>query len=337
MIDHLLYECHNMTGEGAAVIVQPHARIKNVFTENQQALVAKAPIVNGDYLNERLLAALNLLGGVEKAIKSGDQVMLKPNFNCSFATPLSTDPGILAAVIETLKDTGAKVVIGEMSGRADGPTRKVVKNLGIDRLLKFYGVPLIMFEEDQWVELEVPGKYWKSYHVPRSIYEADKRVYLSNMRCHSSARFSVSLKLGVGWLSAEDREIMHSDRNTTESMVAELHLGWQPNLIIVDGRRSTVNWHGRGPYVFPNVIMASGDLVAIDSEAVKLLKQFPAENRIGVPLEELDQLRVAAAHGLGSMHYILKEAEAHLETEQKNNLDPAAIPLSEDEKKQNQS
>jgi uncharacterized protein (DUF362 family) len=319
------------------MIVQPHPRTKNVFTENNLPVVAKAPFVNGDYLPERLNAAMALLGGIEKAIKPGDKVILKPNFNCSYETPLSTDLGILAAAIELLVDAGAKVTVAEMSGRADGPTHKVATNLGVFPVLKRFGVPLIEFEEEEWVELEVPGKYWKSYHVPRSMYEADKRVYLSNMRCHSSARFSVSLKLGVGWLSVDDREILHSDRITTEGMVAELHLGWQPNLILVDGRRSTVNWHGRGPYVFPNVLMASGDLVAIDSEAVKLLKQYPADNRIGVPLESLDQLRVASEHGLGSFQYILKEAEAHLETEQKNNLDPAALVISEEDKLENKA
>jgi uncharacterized protein (DUF362 family) len=317
------------------MIVKPHPRVKNVFTENQLPLVAKSPFVNGDYMPERINAALTLLGGIEKAIQPGDKVMLKPNFNCSYATPLSTDLGILAAAIEILQDAGAKLTVGEMSGRADGPTHKVANNLGVFPLLKRYGVPLVEFEEDAWVELEVPGKYWKSYHVPRSIYEADKRIYLSNMRCHSSARFSASIKLGVGWLSADDREIMHADRNTTEGMVAELHLGWQPNLILVDGRRATVNWHGRGPYVFPNVIMASGDLVAIDSEVVKILKQFPADNRIGGDLESLDQLRVAADHGLGSFQYLVKEADKHLETEQKNNLDPAALVISEQEKRTN--
>ena len=319
------------------MIVSPHPRKQNKYMENGQSIVAKAPLVPGDYLVERINTVLDLLGGLEKVFKTGDKVMLKPNFNCSFPTPLSTDPGVLAAVLEILLDYGVKVEIGEMSGRADGPTAKVVKNLGLLPLFKRYGVPLIMFEEDEWLELKVEGKYWQSYHIPRSIYEADKRIYLSNMRCHSSARFSASLKLGVGWLSADDREIMHSDRTTTEAMVAELHLGWQPDLVIIDGRRCTVNWHGRGPYVFPNVIMASGDMVSIDSEAVKILKQYPAENRIGVPLTELDQLRVAREHGIGSMDYVLREAQPHLETEQKNNLDPAAIPMSDDEKRQNQS
>jgi uncharacterized protein (DUF362 family) len=305
----------------------PRPRTINPYLQDGKPLVAKVPHFNGDYLQETLRTALGLLGGLEKTISAGDRVLLKPNFNCSFRHPLSTDLGMLAAVIEVLQDAGASVVVGEMSGRADWPTEKVVANLGVLPVLKRYGVPFINFQFDEWLPVEVAGKYWKEIRVPRSIYEAEKRVYLANMRCHSSARFSGSLKLSVGFISAEDREILHTDKNTTEAMVAENNLGWQPDLVIVDGRRSTVAWHGRGAYVYPNVVMASGDMVAVDTEAIKILKTFPEQNRIQVDLEKLDMLRVAQEHGLGSMDYALVEAPGHLRTEEEGNLDPAAIAV----------
>jgi uncharacterized protein (DUF362 family) len=295
--------------------------------QDGKPLVAKVPHFNGDYLPETLHTALDLLGGLEKAIRSGDRVMLKPNFNCSYRYPLSTDLGMLAAVIEVLQDAGASVTVGEMSGRADWPTEKVVANLRVLPVLKRYGVPFVNFQYDEWLPMDVNGKYWKQIRVPRSIYEAEKRVYLANMRCHSSARFSGSLKLSVGFISADDREILHSEKTTTEAMVAENNLGWQPDLVIVDGRRSTVTWHGRGAYVYPNVIMASGDMVAVDTEAVKILKAYPEKNRIQVDLEKLPMLCVAQEHGLGSMDYALVEAEGHTRTEEEGNLDPAALAV----------
>lgn len=79
--------------------------------------------------------------------------------------------------------------------------------------------------------------------------------------------------------------------------------------------------------VYPNVIMASGDMVAIDTEAVKILKQFPEDNRITIPIEELGQFVAAKQLGLGSMEYELHEVEAHKGTEEKGNTDPAAIQI----------
>jgi uncharacterized protein (DUF362 family) len=232
--------------------------------------------------------------------------------------------GFLAAVIEILQDAGAKVTVGELSGRADWPTEKVISNLRVMPVLHRYGVQFINFQHDEWVTMEVDGDYWQSFRVPRSIYEADKRVYLSNMRCHSAGRYSGSLKLSVGWIDLDDRDYLHEDRETVEAKIPELNLGWQPNLVLADGRRSTVTWHGRGDYVYPNVILASGDMVAVDTETVKILKQYPEQNRLDIPLEEIGQIKAAVAHDLGSMDYVLLDAPAHTGTEQEGLLkDPA--------------
>ena len=311
--------------EDSAAVVEPRPRTQNVFTSGGLPVVAKVGHFNGDYLPDTVTKAVGLLGGIEKAIKPGDRVVLKPNFNCSHALPLSTDRAFLAAAIELMQDAGAEVTVAEMSGRADWPTDKVVSNLRIMPVLARYGVKFVNFEHDEWVTLRVDGKFWSSYRVPRVMFEADKRVYLSNMRCHSSGRFSASLKLSVGWIHLDDRDFLHSVHEETEAKIPELSLGWQPDLVLMDGRRSTVGWAGRGPYVYPNVIMASGDMVAIDAEAVKILKTFPADNRLGIGIAEMGQFEAAVGFGLGSLDYVLAEDPGHTRTEQDEIRDPAAL------------
>ena len=72
------------------------------------------------------------------------------------------------------------------------------------------------------------------------------------------------------------------------------------------------------------MLMASGDMVAIDTEAIKILKQYPEKNRLNIPVEEMGQLKVAQEHRLGSMDYLIVEAPAHTHTEQEGMLkDPA--------------
>jgi len=308
-------------------MVKPHPRKQNPYKKDNKPLVVKVPTRNGDFLNERVETAFNLLGGLGKSIKAGDEVMIKPNFNCAYRTPLSTDMGLLKSLIEILFDYGVKVKVGESSGRGAGPTQGVVKDLDVERHLKWYGIKFINFDDDEWIEMEIPGEYWKSIFVPRSMYEAHRRINLPNMRCHSSARFTGSIKLSVGWLDSTGRDFLHEDRTTTEFKVPELNLGWQPDLVLMDARRTVVAWHGRGEYVFPEVLMASGDMVAIDTEAVKILKEYPEDNRITGPIEELGQFITAKKLGLGSMDYELIEAEAHIETEEKGNTDPAAIQV----------
>jgi len=55
--------------------------------------------------------------------------------------------------------------------------------------------------------------------------------------------------------------------------------------------------------VVPGVIMASGDMVAIDVEALKILGSYEANNRL-LP-NPCDSLQIATAlrHGLGAKEY----------------------------------
>lgn len=282
------------------------------FPDDNQSVVAKIPHFNGDYLQDSIETALEVLGGFEKYLKAGDQIMLKPNFNCSNPIPLSTDLGFLAAIIEVLQDHGAIVTVGEMCGRAAWPTEKVIKDLRVLPVLKRHGVPFIDFSQDEWLEIPVETKHWTKVHVPRSIYEAEHRIYLSNMRGHVSTRFSGMIKLCVGWMSPEDREIMHEDPSRSEEMIAEFNTLWKPELSFMDMRRSIVKKEGRGTYIFPNYILSSPDMVAIDTEGVRELQKEKAENRVNVPVEEMKLLTTARDLGLGKMDYEVIETEAHL-------------------------
>ncbi len=68
--------------------------------------------------------------------------------------------------------------------------------------------------------------------------------------------------------------------------------------------------------MYLNVIMASGDMVAIGGEAVRILKGYPAENRSNFPASEIEQLAGASKPGLGSFDAIVMEALCNCQTEQ---------------------
>ncbi len=275
-------------------------------------LVAKVQHLNGDYLPDSIERAVDMLGGLNRTIKGGDRVLLKPNFNCASPTPLSTDLGFLQAVIEILLDFGAKVTVGEMCGRAAWPTEKVIERLGVMKMLNRYDISFVNFFHDEWEEVQLGTKHWPVIRVPRTILEAEHRIDLPAMRGHVSTRFSGSIKLAVGWIDPDEREYMHSDVTLSEEKIAEINLVRQPDLVLMDMRRSVVKRNDHGEYVFPNVIMASGDMVAIDTEGVKELKKFPDEKRVSVPVEQMILLNYAQKLGLGSMNYDLLAEEPHL-------------------------
>lgn len=283
-------------------IVPPKPRKENRFSRDGMALVSRVQVEHD--LMTSITRAVELIGGLEKAISPGDRVMVKPNFNSPDPCPGSTDLDFLTGVVHLLLESGAKVTVGDSAGGMWRPTRRVLAKLGVLRSLSEMGAEVIAFEakHEDWVRVNIEGDYLREVTVPKSAYEADKIVYLPCMKTHRLARFSMSLKLAVGFMHPGERRALHS-RNL-EKKVAELSLVWQPDLIIMDGRKAFVSGGPeKGELVEPGIIMASGDQVAIDVEALKILASYGAENRLTPNPWVSPQIATALKHGLGNKEY----------------------------------
>jgi uncharacterized protein (DUF362 family) len=283
-------------------IVPPRPRKENPFRKDGMTLVSKVKVEHD--VKASVAKAVELIGGLGRVISSGDRVMVKPNFNSADLYPGATDLEFLKVVVQLLMEAGAKVVVGESSGAVWRPTRKVMEKLDALRQLTDIGAEVIAFDDRawDWVRVRVDGDYLKEVTVPRSVYEADKIVYLPCMKTHQLARFSLSLKLTVGIVHPGEHRSMHM-RNL-ERKIAEFNLCLQPDLIIMDGRKAFVSGGpAKGEIVEPGVIMASGDQVAIDVEALKTLGSYKAKNRLLPNPYDSPQIAIALRHGLGSKEY----------------------------------
>jgi uncharacterized protein (DUF362 family) len=275
----------------------PEVFRKAAWLKDGQPLVSKVPA--SEDVKPAVEESLELLGGLDKAISRGDRVLVKPNFNSPDPFPGSTDLGFLRAVLELLRDTGARIVVGESSGGIWRPTSNTVARLGVEELFNGLGIEFVWFDagETEWVEVPIAGEHLKAVTVPKVAYEADRRVYLPCLKTHRHARFTLSLKLSVGLMHPGERRALHMDH--LEEKAAEINLVWQPDLILMDGRKAFVSGGpDKGELVEPGIIMASGDMVAIDVEALKVLQSYPADNRLSGDPYELPQIATALKHGL---------------------------------------
>jgi len=243
----------------------------NQLVEGDKALVSKVTFKQD--LKESILHTVNLIGGFGKIIESGDEVLLKPNYNSADPPPASTDPEFLSALVELLYEHGAgKVVVGESSMQTLS-TRKVMEKTGALRKLSTSGAEIVFFDEGKWVGVDVGGKYLKRVSLPQRALHADKLVYCCCMKTHFKADFSLSLKLAIGFVKGSERITFHLMH--LKEKIADLNLVVHPNLIIMDGRKCFITG---GPFNGetrePNVILASGDRVAMDVEAIKIIESF---------------------------------------------------------------
>jgi uncharacterized protein (DUF362 family) len=280
-------------------LAQPRSRATNPWLSNNKPIVAK--LKAGEDLKVSIGDAIALLGNLRQVITRGDKVLVKPNFNSPDPFPAATALLFLRGMLETLVELGARVTIGESSGGIWRPTRNVFRKLGLYELASKLNVELIAFDDKgtDWVKIEIGGSYLRSVTMPRVAYEADRIVYLPCMKTHRLAGYSGALKLAFGFVHPGERRGFHLRH--LQQKVAEVSLCWQPDLIVMDGRKTFVaGGPDKGQLAEPGLLLASGDLVAIDVEAVKIILAYGAKNRLPPNPWQLPQIATALRHSLGA-------------------------------------
>jgi uncharacterized protein (DUF362 family) len=273
----------------------------NRFMESGRSSVAVAA-VNGN-VKEAVSKAVDAVGGWEKAFNPGDKILLKPNYNSPDPPPGSTDVEFLAAVVELLREAGCSdITVGDCSGLLWHPTVEVFKKTGMLQRMEEMGVPVIVFDDGPWVEVPVEGgEYLSNVVVPQAVLNCDKLVYLPSLKTHSLARFTMGLKLGVGLLHPAMRPATLHQENLEEKC-AEINLAVKPDLVIMDGRVAFISGGpATGERVHPQLVMVSGDILALDVEGVKILQSYEGENLLKMDAWDLPVIKHAARLNLGAL------------------------------------
>lgn len=250
-------------------------------------------------LKESILKAVDSLGGFSRFIKTGDVVMLKPNFNTADPFPASSDLEFIKAVVELVYSYGAKLVMMGESSTITLNTRKVMEKLGVFNLLEMTQPPRIyVFEEREWTKKEIPDtKYLKTVSIPKILERPDKLILLPCLKTHSYAQFTGGLKLSVGFMKPSERIRLHL-KNLQEK-IAELNKLIHPNLIIMDARKCFINQGpSTGEVGEAELILASTNRIAIDVEGITIIQGFSGNSLEGIDPWELPQIKHAVELGL---------------------------------------
>jgi uncharacterized protein (DUF362 family) len=270
----------------------------NPFTDRRKILVGKVETFSS--LKEGVAAVVDLIGGFDKIVAHGDEVLLKPNFNTADSPPGSSDPDFVKAVIELLHENGAgKVILGE-SSTLRASTRNVLKETEMLRKAEEAGAEVHCFDEGDWKRVVTGGTYLEHASLPTAALKARKVVYVCCMKTHRFARFTLSLKLAVGFLKPSERPKLHM--SNLEEKIADLNLVTHPDLAIMDGRKCFISGGpAKGEIREPGFILASGDRIAMDVEALETLQSYEGASLNGNSWE-FTQIRRAVELGLGVEH-----------------------------------
>ncbi len=236
-------------------------------------------IVEGPDRKQTVTKAIELLGGIERFVKEGETVAIKPNV--AFASPpmlgATAQPELVAQVVTLCLKAGAAQVIVTDNPINDPASCFMLS--GVGKAASQAGAKVILPREYHFRHTTLEGgkliKNWPIFFGP--FAKVDKLIGITPVKHHARAGASMTMKNFYGLLGGR-RNIFHQDINT---IIAELAMMVKPTLVILDGTEVMMTNGPTGGSVSDlkraNTVIASCDMVAADSYGCTLLDLKPAD------------------------------------------------------------
>jgi uncharacterized protein (DUF362 family) len=151
-------------------------------------------------------AALAPLGGIERFVKPGMTVLLKPNA-LTAAMPeraVTTHPAIVQAVAELVREAGATVLVGDSPGGPLGRAPEAFQTTGIGEVAANLGIDMLPFDGVVWKRLN-----GIDYFIARPVYEADLVINLPKLKTHQLTLYTGAVKNLFGAIPGTRKSELH--------------------------------------------------------------------------------------------------------------------------------
>ena len=249
-------------------------------------------VARGGEPEDLVRRALAALGGLERFVRPGDDVIVKPNICVAYHTyeyAATTNPWVVAALVRLALEAGARRV-RVMDYPFGGSPEEAYVRSGIQEQVQAAGGQMELMAPFKFAEVPIPqGQDLKRWTVYQEALKADVLIDVPIAKHHSLARLTLGMKNLMGLI--QNRSAMH--RNLGQRL-ADLASLFRPALTVVDAVRILVDNGPTGGRLEdvrkPDTIIVSPDIVAADAYAATLF---------GLRPDDLDYVRAGAAMGLG--------------------------------------
>jgi uncharacterized protein (DUF362 family) len=241
-------------------------------------------------LTEQAIAGL---GGMQRFVKRGDVIWIKPNIGWD-RTPeqaANTNPDVVATIIRLCLDAGAKKIkVGDNTCNA---TDKSYHASGITAVAKSLGAELVFLDKSRAKKMDIKGEKIKETPLFPEIIETDLVINIPIVKHHVLATVTACMKNYMGVIV--DRQSFHQDLPTC---IADLTRFMKPRICILDAVR-ILTAHGPtggdlADVQTPLTVAAGTDIVALDAFGVELLGHKP---------DAIGTVAKGAKAGLGTLDY----------------------------------
>ena len=236
------------------------------------------------------------LGGIDRFVKKGANVVIKPNFSVP-RTPeeaATTNTIMVAALVKMCLAAGAREVkVVDQPLNSSTPVL-CLERTGIKKAVEEAGGKVFTYNgvREAFRPVNFAGKTLTNFEYVKDVLDADLFINFPILKHHRGAKLTLGMKnlMGLIW----DRRYFHS--SDLHQGIAELAAFRKPHLTIMDAIRGITDNGpvGPGPIREYGQVIFGTDQVAIDAYAASLFGMKP---------QDVGYIRIAAEMGLGQIQW----------------------------------
>jgi uncharacterized protein (DUF362 family)/NAD-dependent dihydropyrimidine dehydrogenase PreA subunit len=259
------------TGNGRKGSMAPSKGKEVDSSEKKRSAVAIVDCRDYEYgrVESALSRALDLLGGIERWVRPGNTVFVKPNMLAAKEPhrAVTTHPLLVEAVVREIQRVGAKALIGDSPAGVLSSIDRYWTNTGFGDVALRTGARLVKLEGAGVSLRTVEGR---NYYIASPVAEADVVINLPKLKTHGLTVLSAGVKntFGVipGFKKAEYHKQAPKPRPFSE-IVVDVYQAVQPALTVLD---AVTALEGDGPSTSGvprdiGLLLAGPDAVSLDA------------------------------------------------------------------------
>jgi uncharacterized protein (DUF362 family) len=248
-----------------------------------------------------------VLGIFKPSLQKAKKVFVKPNIVSYEPYPTTTHPEILEAVLKQLH--GREVVVGDAPAIDAGRSSRILRKSPLREVCERYNVRLVNLYSEKMKTIQSS----RGYKVKVSVLPlgCDFVISLPVLKIHGMVGLSGALKNQFGYLSRQDRLLMHCKVKNIHKGIAEVNVAVPTNLFIVDAVETMIKAqecrHGGCPAKL-NTMIAGTDPVSLDLFGLQLLRRLEPkfEHKKNQALKHIE---LASDYGLGIKNFVTEEIQ----------------------------
>jgi len=258
------------------------------YRKKERVAIEKIPETQTyEEIKQGLENLIKKLGGIERFVKAGDRVVIKPNIvsdhglkDGAYQGGIVTDIRVVQALTELVLPIAEKVIIAEGSSINRSETAKMFTHYGYDRLVDLdpKKVSLVDLNIDKQVEKIVPGgKRMLSRKIPLTLDGADVIISVPVLKIHFAAIVSLAIKHLQGAVPPLEKYMSHFF-GLWQNLI-NIHLLIKPKLTIIDGLCGQEDFGPvSGTPKKMNLLIGGTNPVALDASAMRVMGIDPASS-----------------------------------------------------------